>query len=118
VQKRWSKDDDMIETQRLPDASYYLRPFGELDWIGAMSLRHVMHDLVQPGVRVDIDLSEVSRIDAVGLSALVGSIRRVRAVCGEIRLSNPRLRVRRRLELAGIYHLSLCCPLTSGDDAA
>lgn len=119
IAKNTSEEErKMIETQAGPNASVHLRPFGNLDWIGAMSLRHVVQDALRPGVQLVIDLSRVRSIDAVGVSALVGSVRRVRAVGGEVQISNPVPGVTRRLELAGVYRLLLYCVPRSGNDVA
>jgi anti-anti-sigma factor len=108
----------MIETQTRSDGRIVLRPFEDLDWAGSLALRHLVHDALSPGLDVVIDLREVDHVDAVGLSAIAGVIRRVRAVGGETDLCNPRPRVRRRLELAGIYQLLLRRPARTGDGAA
>jgi anti-anti-sigma factor len=68
-------------------------------------LRHVIGDLLRPGVEITIDLSRVEFIDAVGISAIVGSVRRVRAVGGRVHICRPSPPVRWRLEVAGIYPL-------------
>lgn len=108
----------MIETQAGPNASVRLMPFGDLDWLGAMSLRHVVQDALRPRLQLVIDLSRVGSIDAVGVSALVSSVRRVRAVGGEVQIASPVPRVTRRLELAGVYRLLLRRLPRSGNDAA
>jgi anti-anti-sigma factor len=107
----------MIETQVILDSSVQVKPFGNLDWMSAVTLRHVVHDLIRPGIQVDIDLSEVNAIDAVGISSVAGSIRRIRSVGGDVRISNPPPEVQRRLRLAGIYGLLAPGPQTSGDAA-
>jgi anti-anti-sigma factor len=105
----------MIETKISPTAGIQLKPLHDLDWIEAMSLRHILHDVLRPGSKVLIDMSQVDHIDAVGMSALVGSIRRVKAVAGKVELLNIRAHVRRRLELVGVYHLTLPALSASSD---
>jgi anti-anti-sigma factor len=89
----------MIEVQSDPTMGIQLKPLSDLDWVGASSLRHVLHDVLHPGIKLVIDLSQVDFIDAVGISAVVGSIRRVRAAGGTVELCNPRPPLRRLLEL-------------------
>jgi anti-anti-sigma factor len=108
----------VIETQMLAGSSIVCRPSGSLDWIAAVSLRHAIGDLLRPGVEVIIDLSRVEFIDAVGISAIAGSVRRVRAVGGQTELRGVSPVVRRRLELAGVYGLVMRCSATTGNDAA
>jgi anti-anti-sigma factor len=94
---------EMIATKVSPSVGIQLKPLRDLDWIEAMSLRHALDGVLRPGINVFIDMSQVDHIDAEGMSALVGSIRRVRAVAGDVELLNVRPNARRRLELVGIY---------------
>jgi anti-anti-sigma factor len=81
----------MIDTQLRSHESIVCTLWGDLDWVGATALRHVMADLLQPGMEVVIDLRLVDSCDAVGISALVGSTRRARAVGCRVRiLDDPR----------------------------
>jgi anti-anti-sigma factor len=108
----------VVETHVRADSSIVCRPSGGLDWIGAVSLRHAINDSVRPGAHIIIDLSRVDFIDAVGMSALVGSVRRVRAVGGEAHISNPSSHVRRGLELVGVYSLLTYSSARNGNDVA
>jgi stage II sporulation protein AA (anti-sigma F factor antagonist) len=98
----------------LADSSIVCRPSGSLDWIAAASLRHAIGELFRPGVDVVIDLSRVEFIDAVGISAIAGTVRRVRAVGGHAQLCDVSPEVRRRLELAGVYRLAMDRSATNG----
>jgi anti-anti-sigma factor len=108
----------VIETRVLADSSLVCRPSGSVDWIAAVALRHAIGDSLRPGVDVVIDLSRVEFIDAVGISAVAGSVRRVRAVGGQARICGASPEVCRRLELAGVYRLVMGCAATNGNDAA
>jgi anti-anti-sigma factor len=107
-----------VDTHVRADSSIVCSPSGGLDWIGAISLRHAIHDSLRPGVDIIIDLSRVDFIDAVGMSALVGSVRRVRAVGGEARIDNATSRVRQRMELVGVYRLLTHSSARNGHDVA
>jgi anti-anti-sigma factor len=108
----------LIETQLLADSSIVCRPSGSLDWIAARSLRHVIGDTLRPGIRMIIDLTRVESIDAVGMSAIVGTVRRVRAFGGHTEIRGASPEVRRRLELVGVYRLVMRCSAANGNDAA
>lgn len=108
----------MIETQVLADSSIVCRPSGTLDWLAAVSLRHAVGDLLRPGIDLVINLNRVEFIDAVGISAIAGTVRRVRAVGGNTQILGASPVVRRRLELAGVYRLVMRCSATNGNDAA
>ena len=76
----------MIETHIRQDETVACKPSGDLDWRTSVSFRHAVHDALRPGAHVLIDLSQVSLIDAVGLSAIVGTLRRARAVGALLRV--------------------------------
>ena len=95
----------MIESYISPDASIICRPRGELDWITSLSLRHLLHDLLSPGAKVVIDLSRVTFIDSVALSAIVGAIRRAASLGATVRVRDAGSQVRRMIELAGLQRL-------------
>jgi anti-sigma B factor antagonist len=95
----------MIEIESGPDATIVCRPAGNLDPSSAVVLRHVITDLLQAGVRIVVDLRHVNSIDAVGVRALVGSVRRVRAFGGTAHVSNTNRRVAYLLALAGAHRL-------------
>ena len=78
------------------------RPLGDLDLVSAVPMRHLIGEVLRPGLEVVFDLQNVSFIDAVGLSALVGSVRRVRAVGGRARISNAQPRVQSLFRLIGV----------------
>ena len=86
--------------------------------MSAVSLRHAIGDAVRLGVDVVIDLRRVEFMDAVGISAIVGSVRRVRAVGGQAWRCGASSEVRRRLELAGVDRLVMGCSATNGHDIA
>jgi anti-anti-sigma factor len=111
-------EEPLVETHLGADSSIVCRPSGGLDWNAAVSLRHAIHDSLRPGVAIIIDLSRVDFIDAVGMSALVGSVRRVRAVGGEAQICNVTSRVRQCMELVGVYRLLTHSSARNGDDVA
>ena len=95
----------MTELQIGTGSSVTCRPLGDLDLVSAVSLRHLIGEVLRPGLEVVIDLQNVSLIDAVGLSALVGSVRRVRAVGGRARICNTQPRVQSLFRLVGVDRL-------------
>lgn len=107
----------MIETSTYPDGVVRLSPLGDLDWMSARALRHAMHDVIQPLMRVELDLHDVMSIDAVGVSALLGSVRLVRSLGGEVRVCNMSQPVRSRLETLGIDLQTLAGTRARGDAA-
>jgi anti-sigma B factor antagonist len=96
----------MIEIEtNVAKSSVVCRPTGDLDVYTAVPFRHVISQLMRPRLEVTIDLDRLEFIDACGVSALVGTIRRVRAAGGSARLINPNRMVERVLRLAGVDHL-------------
>ncbi len=108
----------MIETRIRQDDTVVCKPRVDLDWRTSVSLRHAVHDALRPGVRVLIDLSRVSYIDAVGLSAIAATLRRARAVGALVRVYNIQPPVRRRMELVGVGGFVTSLTGACGNDAA
>ncbi len=77
------------------------RPVGVLDASTTLHLGEAMA-LMTSVPRLVINLSEVPFIDAAGLGALVGGIRRVREAGGEVAVCSSRPHVRRVLETIGV----------------
>jgi anti-sigma B factor antagonist len=109
----------VIRTDALPGSTVVCKPLGNLDWVGAMSLRHDVRDSLQPGVEIVIDLSPVEFIDSVGMHAVVGSVRLARGFGAVARVCNVRPQVQRLMELVGVYRLLTGSPAAqeAGDAA-
>jgi anti-anti-sigma factor len=107
----------MIEVQTYADGNVKLRAFGEFSCTSAVSLRHLVDDSIGHGLHLIIDLGGVERVDAEGLSALVGSARRARAVGDRAQVINVRPRVRKVFELAGVADLLIGSSATADDVA-
>jgi len=106
----------MIETIT-SKSSFLIKVWGNLDWMGAVTVRHVVQDSLQPTMQIVIDLSHVDAIDAVGISALVGTVRRVRAAGGTVRICNVPARLRRYLNLAGVTEMLTSSVALHGEGA-
>jgi len=107
----------VIDTSTYPDGVLRLSPRGDLDWISARALRHAVHDIITPRMRVELDLHDVMSIDAVGFSALLGSVRLIRSLGGEVRVCNVSQPVRSRFEMLGIDVPSFAATRARGDAA-
>jgi anti-sigma B factor antagonist len=106
-----------IECKSSPFQTIVVRPGRNLDANGGAGSLLQMVALLEPGVHLTVDLSEVDFVDAAGLSALVGSVRRVRALGGTAELRRPRAGVRRRMELVGMNRLLIPSPIRIRDEA-
>jgi anti-anti-sigma factor len=107
----------MIETNTYTDGCVRLRAFGEFSGATAVSLRHVVVDAVGQGVMVIIDLRGVECIDAEGVSALVGTVRRARWVGGDAQVVNARPEVEATFRRAGVLDMLLGSSTTTNDAA-
>ncbi|HEX4863151.1 MAG TPA: STAS domain-containing protein, partial [Acidimicrobiales bacterium] len=92
----------MVKIETYPNGVVCLRPVGDLDWSNATALRHAVHSILRLHVRVELDLQDVESIDAAGLSALVGSVRLIRNIPGQVRVIHMPPAVRSRVELLRI----------------
>jgi anti-anti-sigma factor len=107
----------MIEIESRPHEVAVV-PNGNLDWIGATAFRHAVDDLFNMRADFVIDLARTSRVDATGISALVGALRRAQAAGIKACIVNPRPSVQRQLALVRIDQLVRCSHVESGNDAA
>jgi anti-anti-sigma factor len=92
----------MIEIHHISEHEVTLTPFGELCGPRATTLIRVVIDLGFDCLDLEISLRQVPFIDAMGLSALATSMRRVRALGGAVRWRDPRPSVRWRIEYCGL----------------
>jgi anti-anti-sigma factor len=95
----------MIEIVTLGDSRIVCRPLSDLDLRSSVSLRHVVGDILRPELDLVVDLSRVAAIDAVGLSALFGTARRVRAIGGTMAIRNVCPGIVWLFELVGLDRL-------------
>jgi anti-anti-sigma factor len=107
----------MIETNTYADGRVRLRAFGDFSGATVVSLRHLVVDSVGQGVMLVIDLRCVERIDAEGVSALVGTVRRARSVGGDARVVNAGREVKATFRLAGVCDMLLGSSTTTNDAA-
>lgn len=76
------------------------RPVGELDAFTVSQFRQALSELAS-SPRLLIDLSGVPFVDSAGLGALIGGIRRVRELGGEVAVSSTRATLTRLLRTTG-----------------
>ncbi len=80
-----------------------LRVAGELDVVGAPELRdHVMTAVRDGHHRLVMDLTGVDFIDSFGLGVVIGALKRVRLLDGDLRMVVPEPRTRRVFELCDL----------------
>jgi anti-sigma B factor antagonist len=76
---------------------------GELDVVGAPELRQSVMEAVKLGQRrLVLDLSGVDFIDSFGIGVLVGALKRVRLLDGDLMVIVSEPRVRRVLEVCDL----------------
>jgi anti-sigma B factor antagonist len=76
------------------------RPVGELDAFTVSQFRQALAELAA-SPRLLIDLAGVPFVDSAGLGALIGGIRRVRELGGDVAVSCPRPTLTRLLHTTG-----------------
>lgn len=89
-----------IELEQTAEAYTICRPVGELDAFTVGQFRQALADLA-PKLRTIIDMSGVPFVDSAGLGALIGGIRRIRELGGEIVVCCNRPSIVRTLQTAG-----------------
>jgi anti-sigma B factor antagonist len=94
------------EAQPVVDGTGEVIVEGEVDVATAPQLREALHQAIDDGAtRVRIDLAEVGFIDSAGLGVLIGVLKRVREVGGEIELAHVQPAPRKVIEITGLDEL-------------
>ena len=76
---------------------------GEIDIATAPTLRQRIQDAVDDGVRlVAVDLTEVGFMDSTGLGVLIGGLKRLRQLEGNLVVVSPSDSVRKIFEVTGL----------------
>jgi anti-anti-sigma factor len=92
----------LVLTTSPSESKALVRAVGVLDVSTVSDLETVVGELLAPGVRVVIDLAEVSTCDSTGLGALVRLHRRGERLGAMVALQNPRPHVADVLSMSGI----------------
>lgn len=90
-----------LQVRRRP-GSVLVAAAGEVDISTVPRLRAVLDSAAAEGLRVIIDLEEVTFIDASGLGALAGAAGRAVAAGGTLHVAAVSSRVRRLLKVTGL----------------
>jgi len=94
---------DIVVHSHIEGSWCVLTVAGELDVVGAPELRQQVMRTVADGHRhLVLDLRGVDYVDSFGLGVLVGALKRVRLLDGDLRLVVGEPRVRRVLELCDL----------------
>ena len=91
------------------------RPVGELDAFTVSQFRQALAELAS-SPRLLIDLAGVPFVDSAGLGALIGGIRRVRELGGDVAVACPRPTLTRLLHTTGFDRIVTVAP--SAEEAA
>jgi anti-sigma B factor antagonist len=85
------------------------RPIGELDAFTVSQFRQALAELAS-SPRLLIDLTGVPFVDSAGLGALIGGIRRVRELGGDVAVACPRPTLTRLLHTTGFDRIVTVAP--------
>ena len=94
------------ETRPVVDGTGEVVVDGEVDVATAPQLREALHQAIDQGAtRLRIDLADVGFIDSAGLGVLIGVLKRVREIGGEIELAHVQPAPRKVIEITGLDEL-------------
>jgi anti-sigma B factor antagonist len=98
-------------TSRLICAVYHIIPVEEaLQAPVNAQVRQRIHAVLRNGARrIRLDLSRLSSIDAAGVGELVSAFNATKAAGGVLDIAHASRRVRRVLEVTGVYGLLTAC---------
>lgn len=90
---------DRFEVRRDDDRRLVLR--GELDVAAAAALSEAIHEILEAGGSITLDLHQVTFIDSTGLRTIIGAARDMQGH-GPLVLERPSPRVVEVLDIAGV----------------
>ncbi len=80
-----------------------IRLFGDVDMEDVVSIRNAVASIVKGGCyQFVLDFSRVQHINMTGVGILVESLRKLRDLNGDLRLSNLNMRLQHVMEITGI----------------
>lgn len=92
-----------METRTLEEELPIIALEGEVDVYTAPQLKQQMISLLEGGAReVVVDLSRVDYLDSTALGVLIGGLKRLRELDGNLALVCPSPRIRRVFEITGL----------------
>lgn len=92
-----------METRTLEKELPIIALEGEVDVYTAPQLKQQMISLLEEGAReVVVDLSRVDYLDSTALGVLIGGLKRLREMDGNLALVCPSPRIRRVFEITGL----------------
>ena len=104
---RLQGEADVLNVQTMVDEDGYsvLQPDGDLDTESVQVFRQAVIDLTDSGALV-IDLADVPFVDAVGVGAIVGGVRRAREHGTRVAVARARPAVKQILRTAGMDRIA------------
>lgn len=79
---------------------------GEVDIYTSTQLKQEITDILASGTKfVLLDLSKVEYLDSTGLGLLIGALKRLREIDGNLIIVNPSQRIVRVFEITGLYKI-------------
>ncbi|MAG55458.1 MAG: anti-anti-sigma factor [Planctomycetes bacterium] len=78
---------------------------GTLDAETVKAFRQEVQDQIQPGVRMMLDLGNVTFVDSAGLGAILSCLRRLNAAGGDLKLGNISAPVRSMFEMVRMHRV-------------
>lgn len=97
--------DLIIPPSRSVEGCEVLRPVGVIDSSSVWMLRQRLAELPS-GCRAVLDLEAVSFVDSAGLGAIIGGLRHVRDLGGDLELAAPRSSISRVFAATGIDRIT------------
>lgn len=89
-----------VELEHLPDATVVVALGGEVDLYTAPELRDRLVAAIDAGARrLVVDMTETTFIDSTTLGVLIGAVKRLRPVDGEVLLVAPDRNIRKVFEI-------------------
>jgi len=99
-------------TEQGPQAGHYvIAARGEIDLFTAPELKKVLTDAIEDGgLRLVLDLSDVTFLDSTALGVLIGAVKRLRSRGGALALVNTDTSIAKTFQITGLDQIFTILP--------
>ena len=95
-----------VKTEKLSDGQYVISLSGEVDLYTAPEFKQQLLEVIEQGGRdVIVDLSDTTFIDSTTLGVLVGGVKRLRPVGGQLMLVCSDRNIIKIFEITGLHRV-------------
>ncbi len=100
-----------LSEESLGEGRHVVAVRGEIDLFTAPELKQKLTDAIEGGkTRIVVDLSDTTFLDSTALGVLIGTVKRLRAVDGQLAIVNVEANIGKTFEITGLDQIFTILP--------